>query len=168
MAKKRLTRKRGRQRRPSTPKSELARRAALEALSLMRTRGLSRTKAAKEAHTTPATVMRYAGAALRKDESGKYRARPSDRIARALNFLTHEGRVPITVRSSRTASRIAEYMAAVRLYTNNGDTSSLSKFRGRSVRAGALTLPFVTDPRVLDRLYHAGEVAFEDLYASST
>lgn len=112
--------------------------------------------------------MRYAGVALRKDDFGKYQALPSDRLARFLRFLTPEGQIHITVRSSRTATRISEYMAAVDHYLKSGDSAGLSQFRGRSVRAGKLTLPFVTDPRVLDRLAHAGEVAFEDLYAMST
>jgi hypothetical protein len=112
--------------------------------------------------------MRYANVALRKDDTGRYQALPSDRLPRFLRFLTAEGQINITVRSSRTATRISEYMAAVDHYLKTGDTAQLAQFRGRSVKAGKLTLPFVTDPRVLDRLAHAGEVAFEDLYAISS
>jgi hypothetical protein len=59
-------------------------------------------------------------------------------------------------------------MAAVDHYLKTGDTDGLSKFRGRTVRAENHTFAFVTDPRILDRLANAGEVAFEDLYAIST
>ena len=45
--------------------------ATLNVLSLMRTRDLSRARAAKEARTTPETVMRYAGVALRLDDLTK-------------------------------------------------------------------------------------------------
>ena len=137
-------------------------------MSLMRTRGLSRARAAIELHTTPKTVMRYVGIALRREESGKYRALPSDRLPRFLRFLTPAGQVHITVRGSRTATKISEYMAAVDHYLRTGDTAGLSRFTGKYVRAGKLTYPFVTDPRALDRLANAGEVAFEDLYAIST
>jgi len=167
MPKKHRSRKRNKARRRNDPKSELARNSALEVLSLMRTKGLSLAKAAKQAHTTPKTVVRYAGAALRKEPSGKYQASPFDRLARFLRFLTPEGQIHITVRSSRTATKVSEYMAAVDHYLKTGDTARLAQFRGKSVRVGTLKFQFVTDPRILDRLAHAGEVAFEDLYAIS-
>ena len=167
MPRNRRSRSRTRRHRRIDPRSELARNAALEVLSLMRTKGLSRSKAAKEARTTSKTVMRYAGVALRKNSSGKYQALPSDRLARTLRFLTPEGQIPITVRSSRKASKIADYWTAVDHYLKIGDTARLAPFRGKSVRVKKIKLQFVTDPRILDRLAHAGEVAFEDLYAIS-
>lgn len=161
-------RSRDKQDRRNSPKSARARRAALEVLSLMRAEGKSLTAAIREAHTTRQTVVRYVASALTKGSSGRYGAKPSDRFARDLHFLTPEGQVAITVRSSRTASKIAEYMAAVDHYLKTGNTTRLDNFRGKSVKTGKLTLAFVTDPRTLDRLANAGQVAFEDLYAISS
>jgi len=134
----------------------------------MRADGKSFTAAIKEAKTTRTTALRYVSSALLKERSGRYRAKPSDRFARELNFLTPGGQMAITVRSSLSASKIAGYMAAVDRYLKTGDTSGLDQFRGKSVRAGKLKLPFLTDPKILDRLENAGQVAFEDLYAITT
>lgn len=129
---------------------------------------MSRARAARESHTTPKTVMRYASVALRKDDFGRYRALPSDGLARSLQFLTAEGLIEITVRSSRTASKISGYMAAVYRYLKTGETAQLEQFRGKAVRVSRERFEFTTDLRTLDRLANAGQVAFEDLYAMST
>jgi hypothetical protein len=150
---------------PPNLQRQVDRRAALKVLSLMRTKGKSLTAAIKEAETKRAIVDRYVGSALVKGVNRRYRAKASDRFARELHFLTPEGRISITVRGSRTASKIAEYSAAVDRYLNTGDTAQLDKYRGKSVRAGKLKLSFLTDPKILDRLANAEQVGFEDLYA---
>jgi hypothetical protein len=157
---------RGRRREP-TAASKLARSRALEVLSLMRTKRQSLAEAAREAQTTRKTVVRYVGVALLKTGSRRYAAKPFDRLARSLRFLTPEGQIAVTVRSSRTASKIAEYWAAVDHYLRTGDTERLHQFSGKSVRAGKEQFPFITDPRTLNRIASAGEVAFEDIYAST-
>jgi hypothetical protein len=144
------------------------RRAAFQVLTLMRTKGKSLTAAIKEAQTKKTLVLRHVGSALAKAPNGRYRAKASDRFARRLQHLTLEGPIPITVQGSRTASRIAAHSAAVNHYLNTGDASRLDQFRGKSVRAGKLKLPFVTDLKTLERLHNAGQVAFEDLYAITT
>ncbi len=162
---RRRGRKRGSPR--QSPKSQLARNAALRVLSLMRTEGKSLAAAMRQAQTTKRTVLRYVSSALIRETSGRYRAKSSDRFARDLHFLTPAGQIAITVRSSRAATQIAEYWAAVDHYLKTGDTQRLDQFRGKAVRAGKLKLPFVTDPKVLNRVANAGEVSFEDLYAIS-
>lgn len=149
---------------PARPESQLARERALEALSWMRSHGLSLAHAAREAHTTPRTVRKYAGHVL-LTQHRRFAARPFDRLARRLRFLTPRGITEVTVRNSRTASRIAAYWSAVDHYLKTGDASRLRPFRGKSVRFEKLGHPFVTDPRTLSRLANAGETAFEDLYA---
>jgi hypothetical protein len=134
----------------------------------MRSKGLSLARAASEALTTPRTLEKYAGSALRKRSSGRYEAKPSDRLTRSLRFLTPAGQIAITVRSSRAASRIAGYWAAVDYYLRTGDTEHLHEFSGKSVRAGKEQFPFITDPRTVNRIASAGEVAFEDIYATTT
>ena len=144
------------------------RERALHALHLMRTSGRSLRAAAAESHTTPLTVLKYVGASVDRGASGRYRAAASDRLTRRLQFLTPAGKIAITVRGSRGASHVAAYWAAVDRYLKTGDTEQLQPFRGASLRVGKTTYPFVTDPRILERLGHAGEVSFEDLYVNAT
>lgn len=144
--------------------AQAARARALEALSLMRGKGKSLTRAAEEAQTTPRTVKRYIASALRQRENGRYLAKRSDRLYRELRFLTPEGQITLGVRGSSKASTIARYWVAVDRYLKTGETDALKPFRGRSLTVGKLKYPFLTDPRALERLGNAGEVEFEDLY----
>ena len=141
-----------------------ARERALDVLHYMRHDGLSLRTAARAAGTTPRTVLKYAGAAVRRTASGRYQATKGDRLARTLHFLTPKGTVAVTVRGSRVASRIAQYSAAVDRFLTTGDWEALRPFAGKSLRVGRHTYPFITDRRVLARLGHAGELSFEDLY----
>jgi hypothetical protein len=130
----------------------------------MRTEGLSLTRAARKAHTTPETVRRYVGSALLRTRGGRWAATSFDRFTRRVWFLTPRGPVEVIVRNSRTASRIARHMAAVRTYLQGSGTAALQEFVGKSVRSGGVSYPFVTDLRVLDRLAHAGLIGIERLY----
>jgi hypothetical protein len=162
---------RGRNRRNATPRNarqKQARERAIASLSLMRREGLSLRAAAKIERTDPATVLRYARSALRKDgPGGRYRATKSDRIARTMALLTPQGEEVVTVRNSRDASRIGEYMNAVRAYAR-GDPSKLPRFTGQVIRAGGVTYPFVIDTRILDEFARAGLIAVEGLYRAIT
>jgi len=164
MAAKRRKAGNNRQRARKGRRDPLARERALEALQRMRTDGESLTRAAREVHTTPETVRRYVGSALIRTRRGRWAATPSDRLTRRVWFLTPQGKVEVAVRSSRTASRIARYMAAVDRYLRLGETDALQEFVGKFVRSRGASFVFLTDPRVLDRLAHAGEVSFERLY----
>ncbi len=141
-----------------------ARERSLEALQQMRSEGLSLTRAAREARTTPATVRKYVGSAVRQTRGGRYVATPSDRLTRRVWFLTKAGKVEVAVRGSRPASRVARYMAAVDRYLQTGETDALAEFRGQSIRSGNRTYVFLTNTAALDRLAKAGEVSFERLY----
>jgi hypothetical protein len=146
-------------------RSQQARAHALDALNLMRSRHYSLARAAKEAATTPRTALRYVASALRREASGRYRARPSDRLLRRLHFLTPEGPIVLDVRGSSKASLIARYSSAVDRYLKTGRAEALAEFQGKTVMVGKIRHPFLTDLRTLERLAHAGEVSFEDLYA---
>lgn len=148
---------------PRTDREEYDRERALAVLARMRRENLPLNAAAKLDDFDPATVRRYVGSALKR-KGGSYRASLYDRLPRALNFLSPTGTRPITVRDSRTASRIGEYMNAVRAYVYSGDTSSLADFEGRSFRSGGVTRRFVTDTKSLDQLADAGGLAIEGLY----
>ena len=146
-------------------KDPLARERSLEVLQLMRSDGLSLTKAARKVGTTPSTARKHVASALRRTRSGRYEATPSDRYTRHLWTLTPEGKVEVTVRGSRQAELLASYMAAVDWYLSRGDASRLAAFRGKGVRSGGRFFPFLTDTAVLDKLANAGEGSFENLYA---
>ena len=129
----------------------------------MRREKRSLTAAARAERTSPRTVKRYVRSALRQKGPGeRSRLTPHDRIPRTLNVVGRT--LPVTVRDSRTASRIAEYMNAVRSYRNTGDSSALARFRGKSFQAAGVTYPFITDPAKLDQLADARVLEIEGLY----
>ena len=160
------TRERARTKRPTLERED-ARLRALHAVAVMRREGRSLRAAAKRARVAPRTVLRTARQALRKRD-GMYTAVPLDELRRPMRVLTERGLVVLDVRSSRTASRLAKYWNAVDTYLITGDRRPLAPYAGRSLTAEGHRMSFVTDPRLLDRLAHAGEVTFEDLYESST
>src|SRR5437016_2016535 len=100
------------------------RERALATLALMRRESLSLKTAADTVGIDPRTVLRYVGSALQLEPGGDYHPTPHDRIPRTLHFITPRGPVAVTVRDSRTASRIAEYMNAVRTCIHTGDPSA--------------------------------------------
>jgi hypothetical protein len=133
----------------------------------MRARGYTLAKAAREAGVAASTVLRRVGAALTV-RHGRYVATESDRLVRTMRFLTVKGVTELKIGDSRLASLIARYMSAVNAYLNTGDRRALMAFRGKSLKGPNLKLPFITDPKTLERLAYAGEVSFEDLYALTT
>jgi hypothetical protein len=142
---------------PRSARQAEARERALAALALMRRKpGTSLPRAASEYHTTPRTVHRYVGTALKQARKGsRYTAAAYDRLPRRLNAIISQGPEVVLVRDSRTATKISEHSNAARVYRNTGDTTALEKFRGKSFRASGKTYEFVTDPVILDRLEDA-------------
>ena len=150
---------------PRTTASAQAQRRAIKAVALMR-EGHSRAEAARRAKTTPRTIQKYARPAIRR-RAGTYAARPTDQLPRRMRVLSPQGVVSVEIRSSRTASMLATYWAAVVHYLHSGDRSRLRPFDGRAFRAGGTRYPYVTDPALLDRFAEVGEVQFEDLYEAT-
>jgi hypothetical protein len=140
------------------------RNRALHALSLMR-RGWSLQTASHDAGTTPSTVLRHVGQALRETSEG-WRPTPQDDLSRTLLFLAPDGPVFITVRGSERASLIGSYWNAVRLYLEEGDDRELRRFAGRSIiDVSGNRHGFVTEPRTIRRLARAGQVSgFNSIY----
>ncbi len=83
-----------------------------------------------------------------------------------MRVLTPDGLDSVTLRSSRKATDLSQYWLAVDHFLRTGDTRRLRPFRGKALRVGRRVIPYVTDPRTLDRLAHVGEVLFEDIYES--
>lgn len=134
----------------------------------MRAKGLSLAQAAKQSGTTPKTMQRRIGRALKRRPDGRYAATKWDRIPRTMRFLTENGLIELILRDSRQASAVATHMAAVDRYLRTGDSSALKPFRGQAIRVGKVDFRFVTHLKTLERLAYAGEVSFEDLYALTT
>lgn len=128
----------------------------LDTLSGMR-RGQSLTAAAREAGTTPRTVRKYAGAAVKRPGSRYVLGR--DRMYRPMRVLTNTGVEPVGV-SRREARTIGRHWNAVKRWGIYQDSSELDKFRG--VTVGGYELE--TDLDVIDELAGRGELEFEDIY----
>ena len=143
---------------------QLRRQKAFKAISLMRTQGLSRTRAAKEAGILPVALQKIAGKAIVKD-GGRYKVAKSDRLLRVMVVPAPGGKFEIGVRSARTASLISEYDNAVRRYVYTGNSSDLARFRGRFISANGEKIELLTDLRQLDKLARSGELSFESIYA---
>lgn len=156
-----------RQARDLPDRSRRARASALQAVAAMRRdENLKLDEAARQSGTTVETMLRYAAPALEK-RGGRWYARPFDRLARAMEFITPEGVINLEVRDSRSRQRIGSYMATVGHYLHTGDARGLRRYRGRSIVVDGQGYPFVTDTGVLDRLASAGELGFDAIYADA-
>jgi hypothetical protein len=147
-----------------TGTKEDAYRRVLDALSLSRRDKLSPTKAARATGTTLKTMRKFAPGAVELHGS-RYIVTPSDRLPRHMRMLTPQGEVVVRTTSSRTATRIADYNNAIRIYVMTGDPSGLARFKGKTVRSGGQVYEFATDRRTIDRHVRAGAVHFVDIYA---
>ena len=138
-----------------------ARRRALAVLARMRRRGESLSEAARNEHTTPRTVRRHVGSALRRDKSsGHFVAKSGDTFRRDIYVLGSEGYVPVTVRSSKQTQLASEHLIAASRFLGTGDTEWLKPFAGK--RVGGIGL--LTDPDRLRELADAGLVKLDALY----
>jgi hypothetical protein len=142
---------------------------ATQVVTRIRTRHETLQKASREEGIAPQTVIRLAGAALRKRSSGRYAAKASDRLLRVLVIPTNKGSGEIAVRDSRQATQLSEHWIAVHRYLQTGDASSIDKFRGKKITdAKGKKVPLVTDLDELNRLGSAGAFSFESLYAKAS
>jgi hypothetical protein len=147
-----------------SPLERETRRAALDALNRMREEGLSLSKAARRAGTTPGAVVRHAGSAL--DLTGsRYQARVSDRLLRVMTVLGEDGvEHEVVVRGSRVASLVGAHWSAVGHYLKTGDDSRLRRLKGKRVAGVELE----TDPTAIDLWERRGELEIEDIYELTT
>ncbi len=142
-----------------------ARRRALHALSLTR-RGMSTSKAARVAGTTIRNIRHHVGTAVEQLPTGRYRAKPFDRMKRPMKVPTEWGPVTLDIRDSRKASELGRFWPAAHYYLRTGIDSRLRRFRGKGVRVAGQFYPYITDLPTLERLAQAGEISFEDIYES--
>ena len=133
----------------------------------MRKEGTSLRVASRGAKVSPKTVLKTASSALRKNQSGRYKAKTNDRLIRTLMIPTPKGPQEINIRGLRAASLLGRYWIAVHKYYETGD-KSVQKFSGEFVTAtDGVKYPLLTDLDVLNRLGSAGVLTFESLYGRS-
>ena len=150
--------------------SRYKREDALQVLSIMRRQDKSLSASIREFNASnpstrisSKTVKKYVKPALQR-EGGRLRPTGYDRLLRIMRFPTHHGTIDLEVRDSRSASRIASYMNAVKTYLHTGDDSQLRMFRGKYIRSNRLQYRFITNTDTLDRLAEFGEFRFESIY----
>jgi hypothetical protein len=138
---------------------------SLEVLGRVR-RGQTLSRASRAIGIAPDTVLRYVGSAFRRGPRGRWVAKPTDRLVRRMRFLDARGWLPVEPANSREASKLAEYWNAVGQFVSGEDDGSLlRRFDRMRLRTRQKTsLRFLTDLDALERLGHAGELTFEDVY----
>src|SRR5260221_11621564 len=94
-------------------RAQLAQQRSLDGLERMRARGLSLTQAAAQAGTTPRTMPRHVGRALKKREDGRFAPTTRDRLPRTMRFLTENGGIDLILRDLIAASDHARHMGPV-------------------------------------------------------
>lgn len=121
-------------------------------------RGLSR-----EEQTTPRTVRRIAGSALRKTSHGRWAARGSDQLRRPMRVISTQGVVESMVRSSGEATLDSRHANVVGRFLANDPRAreELRQFRGERVGSYALE----TDEQRLKALARRGVLAWPEIYA---
>lgn len=136
---------------------------ALSVLGRMRRTGASLGAASREEHIDPRTVRKFVGKQLRRSRSsGRYKATKSDRLSRDMLSPTSQGMAPVTIRGSKQASLLGEYLSTVgKFLRGKAKADALQKFAGKSVGGRSL----ITDPDVLRTLAHAGALQVDDIYA---
>jgi len=129
----------------------LVRKRSLSVLSNVR-RGQSLTRAARELHTTPETVIRNTDAF--KKVKGKWVAKKQDTISRVMSIFENGKQQWVEIKSSRTASKIGKYNSAVNEFLRTGNEDVLKQFKKPFKDSKGNSHFFETDP---DKLYEIAE-----------
>ncbi|MEZ4412423.1 MAG: hypothetical protein R2910_05520 [Gemmatimonadales bacterium] len=147
-----------------SPDEAHARSRALEGISLMRREGYSLARAAREVGLTSKAVRSWGGPTVRK-VGRRYVAKRFDKLVRQMKVTTVRGVISVPIYDSRAASKLGAYHAAVR-QALDGNVGALKPFRGKTLRTGGKqAFPFITDMRVLARLYQADVLPDYEIYA---
>src|SRR5262245_49601527 len=98
------------------PRDQDARARALEAIAEARRLGISLTAAAKNAGTTRAKVLRFAGPAVERSPGGRYRVKASDTLYRRIRVISTAGVKWVDTWSSTEAERASAHASAIRAF----------------------------------------------------
>lgn len=135
----------------------------------MRRDNVSLSQACREERIKPTTFRRYVGSAVRQNKpGGRFRAASGDSFRRDLQIPTVQGQAVISVRGSKNARFVSNYLNAVSEYLRTGKRAKLDSFTGKTVKVDGKDIELVTDPAVLSMLAQADVLHFDQLYASAT
>jgi hypothetical protein len=137
------------------------RRTSLAVLREVRL-GTSLTAASKQYGIKATTVRRDLPWEFSKPSgSRRYVASKADHVVRELHIIGDKGMIPIKVRGSRAATRLAKYLVAAHKAVTNEDPKALAEWQGKRIAGHKL----ITSLRQLMLIAPSGALSFEDLYA---
>jgi hypothetical protein len=150
---------------------------AFRAARLMADKQLSLAQAARRQRTTAATVRKYGGDWLERRGSRWVPARSflenQDLVDRpqSVRVITPEGVTSLMLPDATTRSEYARYLNFVKgsLHGVRGSKEELAKFEGKAFTdAAGKKHPYVTDRRLLIRLYDDGKIPMDQFYGGIT
>jgi hypothetical protein len=158
-----------------SPRQQARWHSAFRTVRQMAQSGLSLTQAAKKQGTTPGTVLKYMGRdqieriGRRWMPSAAFRERQGliDRPER-VNILTEDGMVEVTISDANTLSEYARFLNYVRgaLRGDEDARREPAKFEGKTFTdAAGNRHAYITDRKLLSRLYDDGRISMEEFYA---
>jgi len=109
-----------------TRRELILREKSLDVLRKVRN-GQSLSKASKELHIKPETVIKNTNAFIKS--KGKWIAKSQDRISRVMSIYENNQQQWIEIRDSRTASKIGKYNSAVNEFLRTGNEDVLKQFK---------------------------------------
>jgi hypothetical protein len=108
-----------------TRRELILREKSLDVLRKVRS-GQSLSKASKELHIKPETVLKHTNAFIKS--KGKWIAKSQDRISRVMGIYENGQQKWIEIKDSRIASRIGKYNSAVNQFLRTGNEDILKQF----------------------------------------
>lgn len=115
-----------------TPRKKELRERSLRVVSYMKRYNISLTKASKENHISPKTVIKHSNAL--KKVGGRWIPKRWYKIERIMSINENGKSIYINVTDSRHATTIGKYQNAVKQFLETGDESVLKPFKGKKVR----------------------------------
>jgi len=108
-----------------TRRERILREKSLDVLRKVRN-GQSLSKASKELHIKPETVIKNTNAFIKS--KGKWIAKSQDKISRVMGIYENGQQKWIEIKDSRIASRIGKYNSAVNQFLRTGNEDILKQF----------------------------------------
>jgi DNA-binding CsgD family transcriptional regulator len=129
------------------------------ALSKEEFRSLRRGELARMFGTTPGTVEKYLGSAVRRTGNGRWEPAAHDTLVKFMTVLTEDGPLEnVPIRGDRNRSIVAGHEAAVRRFAETGDPRYLRALDRVTVTdANGREHRLVTDERALRRMIRRGD-----------
>ena len=146
-----------------SPYQRAKRETALRVLGRSRRFNEPLSKAARDAHTAPETLRRYLGRSGFRKAGGRWKPTKTDSFLRRMAFYEDGRRKAVTVRGSKTASKIGKYNHDVRTSLENParDPSVLKKWERRTfLDTEGRVHTFETDPAKIQSAVDRAEIEY--------